>query len=125
MNEQTIARKIKQFLDFGTERLERKTVVGLQKARAEALSRLEAREPVVGFAWAGHGVARFVHLPHFGPRFWVLLAVLVLGLIAVTYWQPQENGEAGEIDTLLLADELPPHAYIDTRFEAWLKRSQD
>lgn len=125
MNEKAITRKIREYLDFGTGRLERKTVVGLQKARAEALSRLEAREPVVGFAWAGHGVARLIHLPHFGARFWVLVAALALSLIAVTYWQQPENGDAGEIDTLLLADELPPHAYIDTRFEAWLKRSQD
>ncbi|MBI2313313.1 MAG: DUF3619 family protein [Betaproteobacteria bacterium] len=127
MNEKAFTRKIREYLDFGTGRLERKAVLGLQKARGKALSRVEAREPAVGFAWAGHGVARFVELPHFGARFWVLIGALILALLAFTYWQQQENGngDAGDIDTLLLADELPPHAYIDTRFEAWLKRSQD
>lgn len=125
MSEQTIVRKVKQFLDFGTESLEHKTVVALQKARAKALSRLEEREPVTGLAWAGHEVAQFVHLPHFGARFWVLVTALVMSLMAMTYWQQQENGNTGEIDTLLLADDLPPHAYLDKRFEAWLKHSQE
>jgi hypothetical protein len=42
------------------------------------------------------------------------------------YWnafeQVQENEE---IDSALLADELPPSAYLDRGFHAWLERTSD
>lgn len=133
MNEQMIIQKIKQHLNFGTRRLDRSTLTRLQKARGEALSRLQARETAGSFSWAhpepgrgaGHGAGWLGQAPHFGM--WLPLTVLLLGLMmAVTYWQHQEeNGDAEEIDTLLLADELPVNAYIDKRFEAWLKHSQE
>lgn len=125
MNEQMIAQKIKQYLNFGAGQLNRNTLARLQKARGEALSRFQAREAAGSFAWAGHGAGWLGHAPHFGIRLWLPLAVLLLGLMAVTYWQHQENSDAEEIDTLLLADELPVNAYIDKRFEAWLKHSQE
>ena len=125
MNEQTIVQKIKQHLNFGTEHLGRETLTRLQKARAGALSRFEARQTAHGFAWAGHGTGRLGHAPHLDARFWLPVAILVLGLFAVTYWQQRDNGDAGEIDIAILADDLPVNAYIDKRFEAWLKRSQE
>lgn len=123
--EQIIPHKIKQCLNFGTGRLDRNTLARLQKARGEALSRLQARETAGSFAWAGHGAGWLGPVSHFGIRLWLPLAMLLLGLMAVTYWEYPENGDAEEIDTLLLADELPVHAYIDKGFEAWLKHSQE
>lgn len=133
MNEQMIIQKIKQHLNFGTRRLDRSTLTRLQKARGEALSRLQARETAGSFSWAypepgrraGGGAGWLGHVPRFGIRLWLPMAMLLLGLMAVTYWQHQENGDAEEIDTLLLADELPVNAYIDKRFEVWLKHSQE
>lgn len=132
MNEQTVIQKIKHHLNFGTRQLDRGTLARLQKARGEALSRLQARETAESFSWAypepGRRAAGWLgHAPHFGIRLWLPLTVLLLGLmVAVTYWQHQEeNGDAEEIDTLLLADELPVNAYVDKRFEAWLKHSQE
>jgi hypothetical protein len=53
------------------------------------------------------------------------LALLLLGLLGIGYWQATSPpSEVIEIDAALLTDELPINAYLDSGFEAWLKRSQ-
>jgi hypothetical protein len=54
----------------------------------------------------------------------VPLALLLLGLMFVTYWQntPEVN-DVSEIDTHLLAEDLPLHAFIDNGFDTWLEGS--
>jgi hypothetical protein len=49
-------------------------------------------------------------------------ALLVLGLIGVSYWRTQSN-DIADIDAGLLACELPINAYLDSDFDAWLKRT--
>ena len=51
------------------------------------------------------------------------LGLLVLGLIGITYWQSMQSSDIAEIDASLLSGELPISAYLDSGFEAWLKRS--
>ena len=47
-------------------------------------------------------------------------------LLALGYWQylEQQGADLGDIDAALLADDLPVNAYLDHRFDAWLKRSE-
>jgi hypothetical protein len=57
-----------------------------------------------------------------------LLAVLALivGATGTYYWNAFEQArEYEEIDSALLADELPPSAYLDRGFQAWLERASD
>jgi hypothetical protein len=57
-----------------------------------------------------------------------LLMVLALsvGTIGTYYWNGDEQAhERDEIDSALLTDELPPTAYLDLGFQAWLKPSVD
>ena len=50
------------------------------------------------------------------------LAVLLVGLVVIGQWNNHEQVlAAAEVDTLLLADELPPRAYTDPGFGEFLK----
>ena len=53
------------------------------------------------------------------------LVVLLVGLAVIVQWNNHEQVlAAAEIDTMLLADELPPKAYADPGFAEFLKTSQ-
>ena len=65
------------------------------------------------------------------PSGWVRLAsllplmVLVLGLVMIQYLHEQaEIHAAAEVDAALLADDLPPEAYGDPGFVAFLKQPE-
>lgn len=121
MNEERYAEKIRRHLNFGLTRLDQTVLARLQKARDGALSKYQARQPVSDLAWAGNAFDRFAHSVHFNTR-WLALAVLILALGGIIYWQNLEQNGEGDIDAALLADDLPVHDYLDKRFDAWLKR---
>lgn len=55
----------------------------------------------------------------------VPVLVLLAGLVLIDRWNSIEQVQAAaEIDALLLADELPPGAYIDPGFAEYLKTPQ-
>ncbi len=125
MNEQELARKIVQRLDHGLGNIKQGTLYKLQSARLAALDRYrEAPQPVLGLAWAGDVAFRLSHSRYFNARNMLALGLLLLSLITVTYWQLViQSNDFAEIDTSLLTSELPINAYLDSGFEAWLKRS--
>jgi len=49
-------------------------------------------------------------------------AIVVATITGLIYWQMSSHHEE-ELDTGLLAGELPIHAYTDPGFETWLKHS--
>ena len=54
------------------------------------------------------------------------VVVLAAGLLGISYWhQSNRAQENADIDTQLLIDELPPSAYADKGFGAWIKRGQE
>ena len=62
------------------------------------------------------------------PAWWLKLAsglplvFLIAGLVAIDHLVMQEQViAAAEIDTLLLADDLPPEAYADPGFGEYLR----
>ena len=125
MNEQELAGKIVRHLDQGLGQIKQGTLYKLQSARMIALDRYrEARQPVLGLAWAGDVAFRLSHSRHFNARNMLALGLLLLSLIVVTYWQLAiQSNDIAEIDASLLTGELPINAYLDSGFEAWLKRS--
>ncbi len=53
---------------------------------------------------------------------------LAIGVVGVSTWNDyQKAAEFEEIDSALLADDLPINAYLDKGFQAWLSEqsSQD
>ncbi len=124
-NEQEVARKIVQRLNEGTANIKQGTTYRLQSARQAALDHYrEAPQPLFGLAWADNLAFRVTHNRHANTRNLLGLGLLVLGLIGVTYWQVVvQANDIADIDASLLTDDLPINAYLDSNFEAWLKRS--
>jgi hypothetical protein len=126
-SETALARRIAEVLDESTDQIEPAVKDRLAAARREALSHYKQPHPVWAWmpAWATGGLARASESRLGGFRYVVPVAVLVVGLIAITYWQ--QNGgrwnELAEIDAGLLADELPIDAYLDKGFDTWLTGS--
>ena len=122
MNEPQFGNKVRQVLNQGTQ-LESRTLARLGKAREKALQRQLVAKPVAGLAWADNLVGDFGGFTGLSFRLVLPIAVLVGGLLAINGWQQNKRvAEVEEIDSLLLADDLPLDAYLDKGFEAWLKK---
>jgi hypothetical protein len=116
--EARIALAIRRHLDESSRVVPAAAAERLRAARERALA-MQKREPAGVAALAGGrgsvGVTWFWRL---GP-----IAVLVGGLIGINLWHAaQLSDEILDIDTRLLVDEIPPNAYLDKGFGAWLAR---
>jgi hypothetical protein len=124
MNEQELARQIVQRLNGGLDNIKQGTLYQLQSARQAALDRYrKAPQPVFGLAVAGNVASRLSHSRRFNARYIAAAALLVLSLIGISYWQFVMSNDIAEIDVSLLTSDLPINAYLDSGFDAWLKRS--
>jgi len=113
--------KIRHLLDHGSASLDRKTCTKLMAARQQALSRQKAA--VAGLSLAGVSqVVGDVLLPQ--ARMFAALLALACGVVGTYYWNSfQQASENEEIDSALLADDLPINAYLDRGFHTWLDHS--
>lgn len=124
MNELKFGDTIRKALDESAAGLDASRAQKLRAARERALARQKiATAPIAGLAWAGDAVSLFGGPTGFSLRVLVPAGVLVFGLVAIWGWQQNARvAEVEEIDVQLLTDELPPEAYLDKGFEAWLKK---
>lgn len=121
MNEQHFAYKIRQHLNRGLHQLPPQTTDRLAAARERALAH---QRQFVGQTLLA-SVGGFVQSQFDNLRLKQALSALALLLFVVSsaYWiADQRVTELGEIDSALLADELPISAFTDQGFDAWLKR---
>ena len=121
MNEQHFAYKIRQHLNRGLHQLPPQTTDRLAAARERALAH---HRQLVGQTLLA-SVGGFVQSQFDNLRLKQALSALALLLFVVSsaYWiADQRVTELGEIDSALLADELPSSAFTDQGFDAWLKR---
>lgn len=121
MNEQHFAYKIRQHLNRGLHQLPPQTTDRLAAARERALAH---HRQLVGQTLLA-SVGGFVQSQFDNLRLKQALSALALLLFVVSsaYWiADQRVTELGEIDSALLADELPISAFTDQGFDAWLKR---
>jgi hypothetical protein len=94
----------------------------LRAAREQALAR-QRPEPAPALQWADNVLGSLGGWAGVSLRVLLPLALLVAGVIGIYAWQQnQAQVEIEEIDTLLLADELPLDAYLDRGFQDWLKK---
>lgn len=124
MNENTeFGYKARQILNQGVDDLDRGVVGRLHEARQIALNRQKV--PLAGLRLSGIGRnLEFSVLAN--ARSLVALMALIVGAMGTHYWNAFEQAqEFEEIDSALLADELPPSAYLDRGFQAWLERASD
>ena len=124
MNEDTeFGYRTRQILNHGLDTLDRKVSTRLHAARQEALK--VQRMPVAGVRLAGIGhILEFAFFSQ--ARNLLAIVALTIGATGTYYWNAFEQAqEYEEIDSALLSDELPPSAYLDRGFHAWLERASD
>lgn len=125
MTEERYASRIRQALNRSAQDLPPTAARRLEAARHLALSRQKQAVPALAAATAGRG-------PLLGgpaaPMMKQGLAILALltGMYLAFYWQGQEYiSELEEVDSALLSDDLPPEAFLDQDFSAWLNDSSE
>ena len=122
MNENEVAGRIVARLDQDLADLPVSTVQKLQAARLSAVAASRAGRAFGIHARAG-GILSGWGLGRALTTRLVLPAAIVIGsLTGLIYWQMSSHHDE-ELDTGLLAGELPIHAYTDPGFETWLKHS--
>lgn len=124
MNEDTeIGYKVRQALNQGLDTLDINVSRRLDLDRRIAVKsqRVSARWlPLNRFGRVAE-LAVFVNI-----RALIAIMALSIGATGSYYWKVlEQTSEFEEIDSALLADELPPSAYLDRGFNAWLERASD
>ena len=122
MNEKEFGRRISNELNAGLARLNGKVGSRLELARREALAAMggPAKRSVTTLAVAGGWLGRLDggHLRHLASG----LALLAC-LGGAYFWLTNASDVSDDdVDAILLADDLPPQAYVDHQFDKWLNR---
>lgn len=117
--EEQFAKKLRQQLESSTGQITPAIAQRLFEARSAALAR---HTDTIAPARHGWSTAIALSLPKAKV---LLMAIALLAGIAITYyWNVFEEAQRhGEIDSEMLADELPPSAHIDQGFRTWLERA--
>lgn len=91
-------------------------------ARQSTVRAVASKPASVGLSRGGVGILGQGGGFWLGLASWVPLAVLVAGLVLIQQWNLREQVlAAAEIDAVLLADDLPPDAWMDPGFREYLK----
>lgn len=115
--------KTRQILNQGVDGLDGKILARLNQARQTALNSQRVAVRGLRLAGVGYDVESSI-LPY--ARTVLAVIALVVGATGTHYWNAfQQAQEFEEIDSALLADDLPPSAYLDRGFHAWLEHASD
>jgi len=120
MIEKDFAEKLKPWLDRSAREVGELQATRLKAARLRALDAY--REPVrlFGLVTVTQGTAQTVRYSVVQRS---LLWLPVIALLAALALQSAREPDLGELDAQLLTQELPPDAFIDQDFRAWLGKS--
>ena len=122
------AYKVRRAMTESSEKLPESTLERLAAARELALSRQKQTEPSRALAFGGvlagnNGTS--MSQKNWVKKMWIALPLLALmiGLYSIyEYEQEQQINDLAEIDAAVLVDELPPDAYLDGGFNAYLNK---
>jgi hypothetical protein len=123
-SEEQFARHICRVLDQGVRDIDPGIAERLRAARERALVRQPIAVESISMVGAGGTVARLGGDEERHPlRTLFAILALLLGVCVAYYWNGFDQAiENEEIDSALLADDLPPNAYLDRGFQAWLEK---
>jgi hypothetical protein len=125
--EQEYAKEIANLLDDSTSQLDRKVLDRLYAARMKAVGHLAARRQSVAASDAdgiGHVIRMSGDFLHQHRAIMPTVMLVGAALIVFVITQQLTNQPAVEqSDAFLLGSELPPEAFVDKGFDAWLARS--
>ncbi len=121
-HDRQLAQQVRQVLDLGVEHIDTRFTERLGAARANALAHQRVAKPSDGrgrATWALVAVSPWL-------RTVAMAFALSVGAVGTYYWDLYQQAAENEIiDSALLADELPPGAYLDRGFQAWLDRASN
>ncbi|EKE18387.1 MAG: transmembrane protein [uncultured bacterium] len=123
MKEERYAYRVRQMLNHGLKEIPPTASRRLEAARHIALARQKLVQPETVLSMAGSTSLYFPQQTQ-APYFKQLLAIaaLLIGMWISFYWHSVQYVSAlEEIDSALLADRLPPEAFMDNDFFEWLK----
>ena len=123
MNEQQFACQIRKHLEQGLHDLPQATADRLAQARRIALAHQKQAVAQSSLATAGSFLNIHLDIPRHYNQLIAALA-LVAAAVLTTFWlTDRQVNELSEIDSALLAGDLPVNAYTDKGFNAWLKQA--
>ena len=124
MNEHLFGYRVRQRLNEDLS-LDVEKLARLKAARERAIAQQRIAEPSGALAWATNLTGSLgLSSGAMFSRVILPAAILLTGVAAIYTWnQAQTVQELVEIDTGLLASDLPIEAYLDQGFDVWLKRS--
>lgn len=122
--EERFARQICRTLDRSVRDFDPLVAERLRAARERAVERRTVHAADIAIVGAGGAALRLGGNEHHHPvRTLLAILALLLGVSFAYYWNAFEQAsENEEIDSALLADDLPPNAYLDKGFQAWLEK---
>ena len=123
--EQEFGKRVTRLLNAQSENLSSDVQARLRDARASAISRAKAEPVFVAQLQTTHRGFRNSswNKPIWSFTGWLVpVTVVVLGLIAITEWQEDLRiNDIANVDIALLTDDVPPDAFVDNGFMAFLK----
>lgn len=121
MKEERYAYRVRQVLNHGLKDIPPAASRRLEAARHLALSKQKQAEPQLAFTTGKNfSFESDRHHPYLKQGLAIL--ALLLGMWMSFYWHSvQYVTELEEVDSALLADDLPPEAFMDDEFIEWLK----
>ncbi len=133
MEEINFAYKVRHALNQNLEHLPGSTTSRLEAARQAALARKKADAPLSALVPASATTKGMAGGYFSNPFSWlgrltVALPVVVVMASLVGMYQAEKQhriSELAEIDAMVLSDELPLNAYLDSGFNAYLSRKGD
>lgn len=119
--EESLARHFCRILDRGAEDLDPAIAERLRASRARAVGHCALPAPAGVFSIVGAGATATGGDDGHPLRAILAALALVAGIATAYYWNGFEQADANEaIDIALLSDDLPPGAYLDPGFQAWI-----
>ena len=122
MNEQEFCTRMKPWLDRSAAGLGDLQATRLKAARLRAMDHFQEPVRFLGLVTVGAGTAQTIR---YSVVQRALLWLPVLALLTALAIQSMDETDPGELDAELLAQELPPQAFIDQDFRSWLGKSRN
>lgn len=121
--EELFARQVCRVLDRGAQNLDHEIVERLRAARERALQHQRVLVHQTALVGAGGTALMGDHDERHPLRTLLAMLALLVGVTLAYVWNGFNQATDNEaIDSALLADDLPPHAYLDKGFQAWLEK---
>jgi hypothetical protein len=121
MNEERYASRVRQALNHGLKDIAPASARRLEAARHLALGRQKQSGPQMALAGhSAHGGFRFSPDNRYLRQILAVLALLLGMWISFYMDSVKYVGAIEEVDSALLSGDLPPEAFLDNDFFAWL-----